>query len=181
MDLTWSPRLQVYLLPWNSPHKTWSHNWILISIVWNECMSLSTRLPVSWWRNFYPLHFWCTMVSPSDCLFLSWVLSWAGFIIATFHSAFKVAGMSKEKGTILRCKQECAGWRKLAQVKQSWQRHPHPPVTSRNTDCCSYHVEEPRILLKIWNYHGQGPVGAWAVGIRHCKISLLSLLQVRRT
>lgn len=107
MDLTWSPRLQVYLLPWNSPHKTWSHNWILIYIVWNERMSLSTRLPVSRWRNFYPLYSCYTMVFPPDCLLLSLVLSWAGFMIATIHSAFKVAGMSKEEGTIFRREQEC--------------------------------------------------------------------------
>ena len=108
MDLTWSTSLQVYLLPWNSPHKTWSHNWILIYIFWNEHVSLSTRLPVSWWRNFYLLRSWYTTVSQPDCLFLSLVLSWAGFMIATIHSAFKVAGMSKEKGKILRCKEERA-------------------------------------------------------------------------
>lgn len=181
MDLTWSPRLQVYLLPWNSPHKTWSHNWILIYIVWNELHVLVYQATCVLVEELLPPSLLMHHGLPLNCLFLSLVLSWAGFIIATFHSAFKVAGMSKEKGTILRCKQECARWGKLAQVKQSWQRHPHPPVTERNTDCCSYHIEEPRVLLKIWNYRGQGPVGAWAVGIRHCKISLLSLLQVRRT
>lgn len=108
MDLTWSPRLQVCLLPWNSPHKTWSHNWILIHIVWNEYMSLSTRLPVFQWRNFYSLHSYFTMVSPPDYLFLSLVLSWAGFMIATIHSAFKAAGMSQEIRTIFRCNQEYA-------------------------------------------------------------------------
>lgn len=44
------------LLPWNSLHKTWSHNWILIYVVWNEYMSLSTRLPVFQCKNFYSLY-----------------------------------------------------------------------------------------------------------------------------
>lgn len=132
----------------NSPHKTWSHNWTLIYILWNECLFLSARLPVSWCRNFYPLHSWYTVVSPQDCLFLSLVLSQAGFTIATFHSACKVASMSQEKGMIFRCKQECS--RGISQHRST--ELSETPLTP------------------------QGPVGASAVGIRQCEISLLSSL-----
>lgn len=73
-DLPWSPRIQAYLFPSNSPHKTWNQCWILIYIVWNEDMSLSSRIPVSWWRTFYPIYSWYSKLYSPD--FLGSLLGW---------------------------------------------------------------------------------------------------------